>query len=331
MIDFRYHLVSIVAVFLALTIGIVVGTSLLQDPLLDKLNADTTALRQESEDLRDAYQTEEDLNVGAGELVDAHAAEITENLLSGSSVVLVEAPGVSTELRDALAARIGAAGGTVTGRVSFTESYIDENEFTVLDELVTQIVPEGLTLPDGGVYERAGAEVGYAVMTPDAEDERTESDQQTAQSMLASLESAGFVQLDGDPVQGAELAVLLAPEEPFAEPVTETATGAFVALAQQLDAAGVGALVVDGPGGPLPESLVAAVRAEGAEVSTFDAARGPAGQVATILALATVASGTDGQYGIGPDSDGFVPDPLPEPVPSAEPEAQESADEGNGN
>ena len=37
MIDFRYHIVSIVAIFLALTIGIVVGTTALNGPVLDDL------------------------------------------------------------------------------------------------------------------------------------------------------------------------------------------------------------------------------------------------------------------------------------------------------
>ncbi|MEE2045447.1 copper transporter, partial [Nocardiopsis tropica] len=39
MIDFRYHLVSIVAVFLALTVGLVLGTTMLQDPLLNTLQS----------------------------------------------------------------------------------------------------------------------------------------------------------------------------------------------------------------------------------------------------------------------------------------------------
>ena len=35
MIDFRYHLVSIVAIFLALSVGIVLGTTLLKEPAID--------------------------------------------------------------------------------------------------------------------------------------------------------------------------------------------------------------------------------------------------------------------------------------------------------
>ena len=41
MIDFRYHLVSIVAVFLALAIGIVLGSTELQGPADNFLNRTT--------------------------------------------------------------------------------------------------------------------------------------------------------------------------------------------------------------------------------------------------------------------------------------------------
>ena len=47
MIDFRYHLVSIVAVFLALAIGIVLGSTELQGPTYNLLNQ-TTATRPSS-------------------------------------------------------------------------------------------------------------------------------------------------------------------------------------------------------------------------------------------------------------------------------------------
>ncbi|MBW8804074.1 MAG: copper transporter, partial [Catenulisporales bacterium] len=38
MIDFRYHVVSIVAVFLALTVGLVIGSSYLSKIAYDGLN-----------------------------------------------------------------------------------------------------------------------------------------------------------------------------------------------------------------------------------------------------------------------------------------------------
>ena len=47
MIDFRYHLVSIVAVFLALAIGIVLGSTELQGPTYNLLDRTTAKLQAE--------------------------------------------------------------------------------------------------------------------------------------------------------------------------------------------------------------------------------------------------------------------------------------------
>ena len=44
MVDFRYHVVSIIAVFLALALGIVVGTTALNGALLDNLKTSIDTL-----------------------------------------------------------------------------------------------------------------------------------------------------------------------------------------------------------------------------------------------------------------------------------------------
>ena len=59
MIDFRYHLVSIVAVFLALAIGIVLGSTELQGDTIDALRLSSNALKSElnaSNAQRDSYE-----------------------------------------------------------------------------------------------------------------------------------------------------------------------------------------------------------------------------------------------------------------------------------
>ena len=47
MIDFRYHLVSLIAVFLAVALGIVIGTTQLNGPLTDNLQGQVTALQDD--------------------------------------------------------------------------------------------------------------------------------------------------------------------------------------------------------------------------------------------------------------------------------------------
>ena len=52
MVDFKYHVVSIVAVFLALAVGIVLGTNVLSGDVLKNLQTQTGQLRKEAQDLR---------------------------------------------------------------------------------------------------------------------------------------------------------------------------------------------------------------------------------------------------------------------------------------
>ena len=52
MIDFRYHLVSLAAVLIALSIGIVLGAGPLNDNIGSTLSGEVTKLRKEKEALR---------------------------------------------------------------------------------------------------------------------------------------------------------------------------------------------------------------------------------------------------------------------------------------
>lgn len=51
MIDFRYHLVSLVAVFLALAVGIILGAGPLADPIGDTLTGQVDKLREDRNQL----------------------------------------------------------------------------------------------------------------------------------------------------------------------------------------------------------------------------------------------------------------------------------------
>ena len=52
MISWRYHLVSIVAVFLALGLGVLTGTTVLNDNLVRNLKAQTKTLKADLDELR---------------------------------------------------------------------------------------------------------------------------------------------------------------------------------------------------------------------------------------------------------------------------------------
>ena len=65
MINFRYHVVSLTAVFLALAIGLVVGTAALNGPVADSLKDQVSALSKDNSNFRaQANQVFENLRAG---------------------------------------------------------------------------------------------------------------------------------------------------------------------------------------------------------------------------------------------------------------------------
>ena len=88
MINFRYHVVSLTAVFLALAIGLVVGTAALNGPVADSLRDQVQALNRDNSNLRDQQnQYRDELNRAQD-----FATEVSPALLNGK---LVDAKGVS--------------------------------------------------------------------------------------------------------------------------------------------------------------------------------------------------------------------------------------------
>src|SRR6476469_5460666 len=99
MINFRYHIVSLMAVFLALSVGIVIGVTL--RPSVD------TGLTQQAEQDRKTVQdlrAESDRRNAVEEYSDAYAARvnpmITAGLLSGEHVALIVMPDAPSAVVD---------------------------------------------------------------------------------------------------------------------------------------------------------------------------------------------------------------------------------------
>ncbi|WP_084468685.1 copper transporter [Nocardiopsis trehalosi] len=342
MIDFRYHLVSIVAVFLALTVGIVLGTTMLQDPLLNTLQSETSDLREESEELRGEKDVVDRYSAGGDQLAAAFSDDILADRLAGVRVVVLESPGVDEELRNGVVARIEQAGGTVPGRVAFTEKYIDPDQATFVNELTDQLAA-GADLPRGGAHERAGAELARAVIDPGTGGEDPAAEDATgfdASAVLAGFTEAGLVAVQGDPAEQGDIGVVLAPGTVFAttggspEPQDGTdspGNDAMLALTRALHDAVGGAVLVGDTGALGAGGILAEARAAEEPFSTVDSAGRTAGDVATVLAVAAATESRAGDYGIGEGVDGFLPDPLPGVRESgADPQDRRSPPHGDG-
>lgn len=321
MIDFRYHLVSVVAVFLALTVGLVLGTTVLQDPLFNNLESETAELRGQSEDLRAERDEAERLSAGADELAEAAAPELLEGRLDGLDVVTVAAHGTADEAADALDERIHEAGGTPVGRVELTGALLDPQNGVFVDELAIQVArdPDRLS---GGPYDKVGTELGRALAPEGADgDAATESEtadpggENDAHAVLAAFAEGGLLELQGEPARSADAVVVIVPavDAPVPNGDREGADTLLATVTAALHDE-IGPTVLAGDVASAEGSgLVARVRADGADYATVDVVGRPTGDIATVLALADALDGSGGAYGVGENTEGFLPSPLPEP------------------
>jgi hypothetical protein len=315
-IDFRYHLVSLIAVFLAVALGIVIGTTQLNGPLTDNLQGQVTALQKDKRTLEDQTQTLQIQLDDVGAFDEAVGPTLVQNTLAGRSVVLVVTDeDVDTAVVEGLTALIGSAGATVTGTIRLTDTYADRSTTaTVQSYLAGPGVPATVIRPqtdDPGTLLASVLAQVLMVPGPGSADAGIAPSAADTATVLAGLEQLELLSQDTSSVSPADFAVVLssgavAGEDP------ETRTEALVQLATALDDEGSGAVVAGDPVSATDGGLVAAVRADAtatAAVSTVDNVTTAAGRISTVLALAAEGRGTSGEYGVGEDTQ-----PVPPPA-----------------
>jgi hypothetical protein len=127
MFDFRYHVASLVAVFLALVVGIVIGVGLsgqgiVQESEREGLNNQIAVLEAELEQA----QTRGEQERAANEFVDAAYSAVMENRLADKSIAVVFVGRASDELRSAVSGAVSDADGTIV-RLRALKLPVDED------------------------------------------------------------------------------------------------------------------------------------------------------------------------------------------------------------
>jgi hypothetical protein len=310
-ISFRYHVVSLVAVFFALALGIALGAGPLQESVTSSV-ADTS----ETSDSSDAEQAEE-LASAADRIAydDAFVAAAAPQLLDSrldATVSIVSLPGADpTDVRQ-LQEHVSDAGGSVVSSLAVTTTMLDPAKRGLAQSLAeTTLRNAESTAPDGATsYELLGAAFARAFLTGDAAG--SEQDAQAAAIEAALLES-DFVTIDGQVDERADVALVVE-----GEPVPDAVAGSADVAAELVAAFDRGArgVVLAGPDTAAPGGALAEVRDSTAadSVSTVDVVDAAAGRVAAVLALAEQVSGEAGHYGSDDAPDG----PLPVAVLSAD-------------
>src|SRR5690348_16446973 len=158
MISLRTHAISLAAVFLALAIGVALGSGLLSDTLLSGLRDDKRQLQNQINGLQAQKNALNERLKAANDFDVAMAGRMVHDALAQKSVVLVRTPDASGGVVDSLTRLVGEAGGTVTGTVSLTQQFVEANASEKLLSVVnSSILPAGSQLSTTSVDQGSQA------------------------------------------------------------------------------------------------------------------------------------------------------------------------------
>ncbi|HEX2040749.1 MAG TPA: copper transporter [Acidimicrobiales bacterium] len=303
--SFRFHLVSIIGVFLALGIGIAIGASVVDRATVSALERQLDAVG----DRADRTNSENDRlrnDVSRWErFADEAGDELVEGRLLGVDVVVVGVQGIDREPIDRLRQSIVAAGARLRGTVWLTGKLQLEEPADVAslsDALV--VAPGPADLVRRTLIERlAGAWAAGESASP-----------------LARLRETGFAELEA--VDEATLApsgtrfVVVAGDKadvpndvlavPLAAELAELAPTRVVAVESGREATAATPAVRAVFVGPLRGDDDSSSR-----LSTVDNIESYRGRIAAVLALADLGpQGKVGHYGVGPRASRMVPEPA---------------------
>ena len=315
MIDFRYHLVSLIAVFLAVALGIIIGTTALNEPILADIKNQVSALEKDKRSLESRTQQLQTVVNSDDNFADAVGPSLVHGTLSGHSVLLIGASkDVPSDTVDQLTTLIAAAGGTVSGTLTLQPQYTDPAAAPNLKNYVTGSGrPPGIQLPqvdDAG--KLTGSLLAQVLMIPPS---GPAPGRAAISSVLAGLSALNVLTAQGDSVAPADYAVILTAGALSGSDAKARNT-VLTDLASALDGAGSGTVVAGDSGSATDNGLIGVIRADptlSAALSTVDNATSGAGRISTVLALVGERDGTSGKYGTGKDTQ-----PVP-PVPAATP------------
>ncbi len=309
MINFRYHVVSLTAVFLALAIGLVVGTAALNGPVADSLKDQVSALSRDNSNFRaQANQYREELN-RAQDFATEVAPALLNGKLTGRKLLLVGLPG-SQDYVDLVRSTLTVAGASITAKVTVQDKFFDPANNTELLDLAEEgsqptVSAEGLPLNSDGV------ETSSALLALALQQRNPEVAPNDLTAVLTAYTKQGYIAVDKGAAAGAEVTVIVAGLPPVDKDAAKKAQSS-VTLATQF--AKNKPLVVAG-NGVGDGNLVSEIRRDPTlvrSISTVDNGSTTQGQVATALAVAErVVQGKVGQYGLSAGATSLVPKAAP--------------------
>jgi hypothetical protein len=291
-INFRFHLVSLAAILIALAAGVALGSGPLEDTG-DSLRAAGVSTERAADPALVAFEAGYAGRTSPGLLKDK---------LKGESVVVMTVPGTSAADAKGVTANLKAAGAEITGEVALTSKLLDASGRQFAEGVAQQSADDVAGVSAAGdSYGRIGAALGRAFVG----DKAIKTDQ-TAGTIRSAFTEGELVTLTASPKKLATVAVLVTgPERAGGADQSQV----IAALAAALNGSGKGVVVAGPSSASTDGGAVKAVRDGDAatEISTVDVTDTSAGRVITALVAAEQADGKPGAWGTSRSASGAVP------------------------
>jgi hypothetical protein len=337
-INFRFHLVSLVAVFLALALGVVVGSTVIDKAIVDRLSSQIDSVRARADEQRAENRTLRDQVKGLETFIVQSQPQVVGRRLNQVSVTVVGVRGVPAEDVRGAVDILRQAGALVSG-VLWIEDAFSAPEPAARTKLVEAMGDSGLATEDLrlvalealGKRLATGATTAATVPTSTTAPSSSILSSPSSADALVALNEAGLVSFDrlgggavnleSWPAAGTRILVI---DGSQARPLPGT-----VSLPMLRAAAAAGGRLalaeVFRPTATVKDrgSIVQGVRDDpnlSRVVSTVDDLDNTRGQVALTLAVQELGTGRAGHYGEGPGATSHLPTPEaapPEGVPAA--------------
>ncbi len=312
MIDFRYHLISIISVLLALSLGILVGSGFLGDPLLEDIKKRTDAVNAANDRLLElASKLRAEIRQRDESFQEA-APLLLESRLTDRQVVMFVLEGTPGGMIGEITDAIEEAGGAVATTIRVSDRFRLE---TPAEQDQLALILRALPDAEDALRAQAGTLLGSRAASVAALPARGNTNESLhplenrLMALLDELADADYISVEsGEEVvpRGAVFAIVGgSKDDPPFEPHS------FVVSLGDGIAENQGVAIAAEPSDSIWE-LVEALRDEPRTVgvvATVDNAESIFGQIAIVLGLQRAELGIIDHYGTGSGATRILPEP----------------------
>jgi hypothetical protein len=301
---FRYHVVSLLAVLLALAAGIALGGGPLSE--VGRANgatdggsaARTAALSDRLDAASVASGFQDDVAAGLG-------AASVRALLDRRAVAIVAMPGADEKVVSGLATAVRDASGTLTGEYAVRSALLAPDGKSLVDTLGSQVAEsvKDVDVPtEATTYDRMGQLIGRAMATTA---DRGEAPDGASSDILSSLRGGKLMSSPEEPKRRASLVLVVLGSEPADATGAANIYGGLISgIASRTDG-----VVVTGSTRSATDGLLRTLRDDPTfteAASSVDSHQTAAGRLVAVLALDREKAGGPGQFG-AEGADGALP------------------------